>query len=144
MSAGIVDQFELIQIQVQQGMAGACVLGILDRHGETILEFTAVDQSGQRIVAGLVVQRAMQAALLAHVVKHHDRADEIAGAIADRRRRILDGEFLTAAVDDHGVLGELLDAVFDGLEHRREQCAPRHVQRCGPVVRAQRKPVHVP
>ena len=54
----------------------------------------------------------MQAPFLADVVKHHDGADEIAGAVADRRRRILDGEFLAAAIDQNRVLGEAQHLAF--------------------------------
>ncbi len=73
---------------------------------------------GQRIVARLVVQRAVQPPLLADVVEHHDGADEIAGAIADRRRRILDGDFLAAAIDQHGVLGESQHLPLAQAAHR--------------------------
>ncbi len=102
--AGVVHQFELVQIEIQQCMTAAGVLScVLNGGGQAIFEFTAVDQSRQGIVAGLIVQRAVQTALLAHIVEHHDRADEIAGAIADRRCRILDGQLLAAAVHEHGV-----------------------------------------
>jgi hypothetical protein len=77
----------LVEIQIEQRVP---TIGIrshtLDRGGEPILEFTPVDEAGERIVARLIVQRTMQAALLADVVEHHYGANHITGAVANRRR----------------------------------------------------------
>src|ERR1017187_10334393 len=52
----------------------------IDFRGEAIFEFAPIDEAGQRIMAGLVVQRTVQAPLLAEVVEHHDGPNEIARA----------------------------------------------------------------
>ena len=43
----------------------------------------------------------------------------IAGAIADRRRRILDRDLLAAAVDEHGVVGESDHVALAQAAHHR-------------------------
>src|ERR1700722_3204285 len=107
MSAGVVDQLELIQIQIQKHMTGLRILPrVLNGGRQAILELPAIDQSGKRIVACLIVERPMQPALLADIVKHHDRADEVAGPVMDGSRRILNGNFLTAPIDQYGMLGK--------------------------------------
>ena len=126
MAAGVVDQLELIQIEVQQRVTELAVLAhALDRGGQPVLELAAVDEAGQRVVARLVVQRPMQPALLADVVEHHDGADQIAGAVADRRRRVLDRDFLAAPVDEHGVLGEPEHLPLAQAAHHRALARPR-------------------
>ena len=58
-------------------------------------------------MARLVGERALQPALLADVVEHHDHADQPSTAIADRRRRVLDRDLDAAAVDEQRLLGQL-------------------------------------
>ena len=119
-TASIVDQLELIQVEVQQRVAAIRVLPHgLDRGGQPIFEFAAVDEPGERIVARLIMQRPVQPALLAHIVKHHHRADQITGTIADGRRRILDRDFLSAAVHEHRVFGQAEHLSFAQAAHDR-------------------------
>ena len=118
--AGIVHELELIEIEVEQHVAAGRVLAhALDRGGEPVLEFPAVDQAGEGVVARLVVQRAVQPALLADVVKHHHGADEIARPVADRRRRILDGDLPALAAHLHDVLREPEHPAFAQAAHDR-------------------------
>jgi hypothetical protein len=56
----------------------------------TALEVPAVEQSGQRIVRGLIGHLPRQAAHFGHIVQQHHHADALAGFHADRRRRQLD------------------------------------------------------
>jgi hypothetical protein len=95
---------------------GACAV---HRRSQAIVEFPPIDEAGERIVARLIMQRAMQAALLADVVEHHHRADQIAGAVANRRRRILDGDLLAAAGHRHGMFRQPEGlAVAQAAHHR--------------------------
>src|SRR5450631_4273634 len=79
----------------------------VDRAGEPIVELAAIDEPGERIVARLVMQRPVEAPLLADVVEYHDGTEHVAGAVADGCRRILDGNFLPAAIDQYGVFGQV-------------------------------------
>src|ERR1700761_5825892 len=54
----------------------------------------------------LVMQRAMQPAFLADIMKYQDGADEITGPVTYRRGGIANGDFLAAAADLNGVLGQ--------------------------------------
>ncbi len=96
-TAGVVHHLELVEVDVQQHVLALAALR--GGHGgfEPRIEFAPVDEPGERVVAGLVRQRALQAPLLGHVAEHDDRADGRAFAIADRRRGFLDREFLAAA-----------------------------------------------
>ena len=102
-AAGVVDHLELVEIEVQQHVRRAIVAlrAASSASLSAILELAAVDEAGQRVVARLIGQRALQPAFLAHVVEHHDGADEPAAAVADRRRGVLDRDLLAAAVDEH-------------------------------------------
>src|SRR5882672_1043211 len=78
----------------------------VDRRGEPIVELAAIDEPGECVVARLVVQRPVEAPFLADVVEHHDGAEHVPCAVADGRRRILDGNFLPAAIDQYGVFSQ--------------------------------------
>src|ERR1019366_9466963 len=120
MTTGIVDQFELIQIKVQQSVPAVGVLAnAIDRRSESIFEFAPIDEAGQRVMAGLVVQRAVQAPFFADVVEHHDGTNEISRAVADRRSRVLDRDFLPAAIHQDGVFGETHYLAFPQATHDR-------------------------
>ncbi len=120
MAAGVVDHFELIQIEVEQGVpaAGICPRAV-DRGRQPIFELTPIDEPGERIVAGLIMQGAVQAALLADVVEHQHGTDQIARTVADRRSRILDGDLLASTPDGHGVLREIECLPFAQTAHHR-------------------------
>ena len=112
-AAGVVHDLELVEIHVQQRGA---LLGILlhdfQRRGQPFLELAPVDQAGQRIVAREVRELAVQLPLLAHVVKHHHGADDVAAAILNRRRGILDGHDLPVTPSQDNVVRELHDSAF--------------------------------
>ena len=97
MAAGIVDRFEIVEIHVEQGVLAAVATRRGDELGESPFEFAPVDQAGQRVMAGLPGQLLCQLFNLADVVKHHDPADQVAGAAVDRRRRIADRAGRTVA-----------------------------------------------
>jgi hypothetical protein len=112
-AAGVVDHLELVEVEVQHHVPSVGVVAHgLQAFGDAAFELAAVDQAGQRVVRGLVGQRALQAPLLAHVVEHHDHADQAAAAVADRRGRVLHRDFLAAPVDQQRRLGHLDQAAF--------------------------------
>ena len=123
--AGVVDQLELIEIEIQEHLPALGVLAdALDRAGEAVLELAPVDEAGERIVARLIVQRAVHAALLADVVEHHDGADQVSRAIAYRRGGVLDGDLLAAPRHEHGMLGEAQHLTFAQAAHDRALATP--------------------
>ena len=79
------------------------VLGLHQQFRQATFELAAVDEAGEGIVGGVIGQQVRDAVHQAHVVEHHDRADEYAVAVENRRRRILDHEFGAVAPDEHGI-----------------------------------------
>ncbi len=68
--AGVVDDLELVEVEVQQHVAQ--VLGLarrLQRLAEPELELATVDEPGEGVVRRLVGEGALQSPLLAHVVE---------------------------------------------------------------------------
>ena len=56
-TAGIVDDLELVQVDVQQRVGALAALRRQQRPVQAIVEFATVDEPGQRIVARLLGQR---------------------------------------------------------------------------------------
>src|ERR1700733_10755340 len=71
---------------------------------QPIVEFSAVDETGERIMTRLVGQRAFEAPFLRNIVKYDDRADHPALPVADGCRRLLDRHFLPGPCDEHGMV----------------------------------------
>ena len=104
---GIIDDLELVQIQIQQRMhALGMTPHLVKRMGKPPFKFSAIDQPGERVVAGLVIELALQTLVLTDIMEHHDRADHMAFAIADRRGRILHVHIGAVAADKHRMLGQ--------------------------------------
>ncbi len=82
-TAGVVDDLELIEVHVQQHVLAFAALGVGDRVLETHVEFATIDEPGERVVAGLVGQRALEPSLLGDIAEHDDRADGRALGVAD-------------------------------------------------------------
>src|SRR5882762_2345316 len=53
-AAGVVDHFELVQIEIHHHVVPAELRGALEREAEALLEFGAIYQAGQGVVARLV------------------------------------------------------------------------------------------
>jgi len=153
MAAGIVDQLELVQIQIQKRLMRARILAhTLHRRRQSILEFAPVDEPGERIVARLIMQGAVQPPLLAHVVEHHDRADQVPGAVADGCSGVLNRDLLPAPGNEHRMLREsehlaLAQAPHDGALARLA-CAliddGQHIGDQFPLRLAVLQPVRLP
>ncbi len=121
MPAGIVHHFELVQVQVHQRVRAAVGAHLRDRRGQAALELGPVDQSGQRVVAGLVGQPGGMFAFLADVVQHHDHADGLRRAVADQRHGGLYRHRASAACDQQGCHARpaLLQRQRDQIAQRR-------------------------
>ena len=72
-AAGVVDDLELIEIQVQQGILGAVLGPEIDRPLQSLLELAPVGEPRQGIVRRLVVQLRGDGAFLRDVAhyQHH-------------------------------------------------------------------------
>src|SRR5450755_3448068 len=105
MTAGIVNELELVKVKIEQCVPQVRVLAhALDGFGEPVLELATVDESGKGIMTGLVMQRAVQAPLLADVVEYDDRAGQVPIAIVDRRSRMLHIDALPLARHERRLL----------------------------------------
>ena len=82
-AAGVVDLLEAVQIQEAHGMLGAAVGGARHRADEPLLEFGAVDESGERIVGRLVGELPRDQARVGHVAGHDGRAGDRPGGVPD-------------------------------------------------------------
>src|SRR6266511_4506446 len=103
MTGGVVDKLELVQVDVTKGVVKAIPLGA--RHGarEAALELAPVDQSGQRVMSGVVLQLLSHSPCFADIVKDQHRAQHRTLAAADWGDRVLDGVLLSRATDEEGV-----------------------------------------
>ncbi|MNZ45056.1 hypothetical protein D3C78_626970 [compost metagenome] len=79
MPAGVVDQFELVQIEKHQGMPGRLARQIVQRLLQAILELPTVGQPGQGVVGRLPGQVGNVLPLLGHVVQHQHGATDFTG-----------------------------------------------------------------
>src|SRR5580658_3622167 len=99
-TAAVVDDLELVDVEVAQRVGGFARLGALQRALQAALEFAAVDQPGQQVVAGVVGEPAVELARFADVVEHQHAAGHVAGTVADRRGGALDVQLVAVAADE--------------------------------------------
>ena len=131
MAAGIVDDLELIEIEIQQSVL-PCRFGPEEQLAQALLEGAPVVQSGERIVRCLVGHFPGESSLLADVVKHDHRAEHFAVATANRRDRLVDGDLLLRAVHEQAVTCRCLGRPGD---HRWVVRRP-HVKHLGQLTAA--------
>ncbi|MNN09300.1 hypothetical protein D3C81_1221780 [compost metagenome] len=84
MPAGVVDQLELVEVQVHQGMPLMLMRRTLQRPIQAEFELVAIGQPGEGVVGGLPGQPLHVLALAGHVVEHQHGASD-AGARTNRR-----------------------------------------------------------
>lgn len=90
MAAGLVDELELVQIHVQQGCGPQPVLALVEQALQAALEFHAVLQPGQAVMAGMP-GKLVQILLLTRDIPEHDhRTCRALPAAADGRAHELD------------------------------------------------------
>ena len=56
-AVGVVDEFEAIEIDHEEGGAGVIELGLLDSDGEAVLKETLVGKAGEMVVKGMPLIR---------------------------------------------------------------------------------------
>ena len=92
MSAGVIDQFELIEIDEEQRVTiffacrGECV-------SQANLKFCAIDQSRECIVARAKIYLLGEPSVLRHIVKDQNDPEGIALVVQDRGYGILNAVF---------------------------------------------------
>jgi hypothetical protein len=97
-TAGIIDNFELVQIQVQQRASLVC-LGRVQNSLEEALKTSAVVDSSESIVDCLMAQLLNEQPLIGDIPKDQHGPSVSLASFKDRRRRIVDKEFLAIAAN---------------------------------------------
>ena len=91
MSEGIVDVFEVVEVENQQRAPAPVVSRLGELPGQLLLEAMTVEQAGQCIVISEVLELGLKALALRDVVEGHDGTQQLA-AFDDRRAGALDWE----------------------------------------------------
>ncbi len=89
MTTGIVDDLEVIEIQVAQGIFHIPLHCIFEGLADTPLELAPVDQAGKQVMRGLVGHLG-QAAQLGNIVENEYHADDLVTGVPDRGGEHLD------------------------------------------------------
>ena len=105
-AAGIVDDLELVQVEVQQRMRVAVFFGRMQGARHQVFEFAPVDQARQGVVCGLPRQLLAQLAFVADVSKHDDGAEDLTFARPDGCGGLFDGDAPAFARDQLRVRGD--------------------------------------
>ncbi len=113
MSERIVDDLELIEIDIQQCVRFVTLVPYsFERADQVILEFAAINETRQAVMRGLVTELAEQARFFADIMEHHDRADDIADAITNGCRRVLNRNLFAIPRNQNRVFCERNDTTF--------------------------------
>ena len=102
-TAGVVDRLELIQVEIQK-CVNLAVHRPLNETFQVPVEFPAVDEARQGIVAGLVGQLILEAPLLAYVMKNHDDSVRPPPGIGQRGHGFLHRDPPPVPGDKHDLL----------------------------------------
>ena len=109
MPAGVVDEFELVEVDVQQRVMAVVLMRLLQHAQQPGFELGPVDQPGHGVVGGAVAHFAREPSLLAHVVEHQHHAEHVAPLVANRRGGVFDPVFTAVACQQQGVVGQADD-----------------------------------
>ena len=82
-AAGVVDDLELVEVQVQQRIGCLAGFRALQRPLEAALELAPVDQPRENVVAGMITEATVEFARLTDVVEHQHAARDDALAVAN-------------------------------------------------------------
>ena len=74
MATGVIDQFELVQVEEHQGVPPLLTPQVLQHQIQAVLKLTAVGQSGQSVVGRLPGEIGDVLPLLGHVMQHQHSA----------------------------------------------------------------------
>src|SRR5689334_7893132 len=69
-AACVVDDLELIDIEIAQGVGGLACLRALERALQSALELAPIHQPSEQVMAGVIGQTAIQFARLTNVMEH--------------------------------------------------------------------------
>ncbi len=83
-AAGVVDDLELVEVQVQQRIGRLAGPRAFQCPLEAALELAPVDESRENVVAGVITEAAVELARLTDVVEHEHAARDGALAVANR------------------------------------------------------------
>ena len=157
-TAGVVDDLELVQIEIHHRVVAAQFRGALEREPQATLEFGAIYQAGQGVVTRLVGKLGDILALAADIVHDQDHADDLArprpyrgGGLYDRNFRTVvahqqhggrnrDGALL--AQDHFDRVGrDLARGFVDGIDDAPQRQSPRRSR--GPAGQCLRHRIEV-
>ncbi len=112
MARGVVDDLELIQIQVAQGVLRTVALAAFQSSFQSFVKLAPVAQSGQWIVTRLVSDLANHAARFGHVIEHQHHTQNFSVTVANGGGGILNRVLLTGTADEHRLIDEGDDALL--------------------------------
>ena len=92
MSTAVVDNLQLIEVEVHDGMTGPRRRRQRQHRAELALEFAPVRQAGQRVMTGLMRHLQRMFSLGTDVVQNHHHTKRFASLVAHARRRGIDGD----------------------------------------------------
>jgi hypothetical protein len=106
MAAGVVDELELVEVEIEQGVGVSCV-GAREHPFQAALQLGPVDEAGERVMGGLIAQLL---GLLA--------TGDVLNGKQDQRWAVCAVQH--AGVEDHGFLADLGEVMlnleaFEGL-----------------------------
>ena len=104
MACRIVDGFEAIEIDKDQGMTLARFANGLQEAFEMIFEADPVCQMGQGVVGGAVAQLTQHFARLGHILNHDNRANILPVQRAERRNAVVNIKITAGTAVQHHVL----------------------------------------
>ncbi len=99
-ATGIVDDLELVDIEITQRVGGFPGFRTLQCPLDTAFKLTPVHEAREKIVTRVVGKTTVELARLAHVMEYQHAAGDVAGAIANRRRRALNIQLIAVATDE--------------------------------------------
>ena len=108
-TAGVVDHLELVEVDVAERVLDVALAGAPDQPVQALLELAAVDQTGEGVVGGLVLELRGQPLLVGHVPRRAAVAAERAARVEARAPAGTYGAPVAARAED-----AILDVVERG------------------------------
>ncbi len=117
-TAGVVDDLELVEIEIAQRVAVAGRGCVADYAHETAFELDAVDEARQAVVRGLVGHRLGHAPFLGDVAQDHHSPVDLVAIVADWRCGVLDRMLAAVRSEQQGVTARIDTALLQALPDR--------------------------
>ena len=83
-TAGVVDNLELVEIEITDCVRGLPGLGTFECPFQAVLKFPAIYQTGEDVMAGVIAQTPIQLTRLADIVEHQHATGHLALTVLDR------------------------------------------------------------